>query len=185
MPVKTALALHYIKLELNSMKKRKIVYLLGVCMALGLQTSVWAGDNDRSGTGDKKADKNKLLVLVNEARAKGCNCGGKYFEPAPPVAWNDKLEIAAEKHCNFMKLNNNLSHTGENGSNAGLRITTAGYKWSAYGENIAVGYASESEVIKGWLNSPSHCKNLMNGEFKDMAVIRNGSYWTQVLASGQ
>lgn len=163
---------------------RMKAYIAAACLLTGLNTSAWGGDYDRH-TNKSTTDKQRLLVLVNEARSRGCNCGGRYFAPAPPLIWNDKLELAAERHSNFMKINNNLSHTGENGSNAGQRITAAGYKWNAYGENIAVGYASEEEVIKGWLNSAPHCKNLMNSGFTDMAITRNGSYWTQDLASRQ
>lgn len=163
----------------------KKIYVIFGYLVLGAGINAWAGDNDRTLGNGVAIDKQKVLGLVNEARAKGCNCGGKYFSPAPPLSWNNKLEMAAEKHSNFMKATNNLSHTGENGSNAGQRITLAGYKWNAYGENIAVGYANEEDVVRGWLKSAPHCKNLMNSGLKDMAVMRNGSYWTQVLASGE
>ncbi len=134
---------------------------------------------------ENQADKHKILALVNNVRAAGCNCGGKYFAPAPPVSWNNKLELAANRHTSFMQTSNHLSHTGENGSNAGQRITAAGYQWYSYGENIAAGYGNEEEVVSGWLHSPAHCKNIMNGSFKDMAVSRMGNYWTQDFASGE
>lgn len=125
----------------------------------------------------------KLLALVNNARAKGCRCGGKYYRPAKPVVWNNQLEKAAKSHSNFMKKRNVLSHGGRGGSDAGRRITAAGYNWSTYGENIAEGYPDENSVMKGWLKSKGHCKNIMNPQFKEMGVARSGSFWTQVFAA--
>ena len=49
----------------------------------------------------------------------------------------------------------------------------------AYGENIATGYRTEKEVVKGWIASPGHCKNIMSKLYKEMGVARYGNYWTQ------
>ncbi|MBL7110645.1 MAG: hypothetical protein ISS19_01740 [Bacteroidales bacterium] len=48
--------------------------------------------------------------------------------------------MAAQDHSDDMDENNNLSHTGSDGSSAGDRLDSIGYKWSTCGENIAVGY---------------------------------------------
>ncbi|WP_276134025.1 CAP domain-containing protein [Polluticoccus soli] len=131
------------------------------------------------------ASEQKLLELVNSTRAKGCNCGNTFYPAVAPVTWNDKLEAAAVSHSNWMNQNNTLSHTGANGSDPGQRITAAGYNWQAYGENVAVGYASEEDVIQAWLNSEGHCKNIMNGTFTEMGVGVSGVYWTQEFATGR
>ena len=65
----------------------------------------------------------KLLDLVNNARAKGCNCGNTAYPPVAAVTWNTKLEQAAKKHSEYMNSSGNFSHTGANGTNAGQRIT--------------------------------------------------------------
>ena len=82
-----------------------------------------------------------------------------------------------------MSAANTLSHQGSDGSDAGDRITQAGYTWQTYGENIAEGYTSEEAVIKGWLESEGHCQNIMNGAFTEMGVATSGSYWTQVFGT--
>ena len=65
------------------------------------------------------------------------------------------------------------------GSNGGVRIERAGYDWATFGENIAMGYRTEKDVVADWLQSPGHCKNIMNRNFKEMGVARVGNYWTQ------
>lgn len=130
-------------------------------------------------------DKQKLLLLVNEARSKGCNCGGLKMPPVPEVAWDDQLESAAEKHSKDMYKHNFLSHNGSDGSKFSDRITKAGFIWNRCGENIAQGYETEQQVVEGWLKSPDHCKNIMSREFRFMGVARIGTFWTQDFGNRQ
>ena len=54
----------------------------------------------------------------------------------------------------------------------------------AYGENIALGMTSSTEVMNSWMNSDGHRKNIINASFKSIGIgcLRNGPYyyWTQV-----
>lgn len=131
----------------------------------------------------KAAGVNKMLMLqlVNEVRQSGCQCGNTYYYPVAPLRWNDKLEKAASLHSADMYRRNYFSHASLEGKKGGARLDAAGYAWKTYGENIAMGYRSESEVVEGWLQSPRHCKNIMNKDFKEMGVARVGNYWTQEL----
>ena len=126
-----------------------------------------------------KVNKSLMLQLVNEVRKNGCQCGDTYYYPVPEVTWNTQLELAASHHSSNMYLKNFFSHIAPDGTKGGARIERAGYNWKAYGENIATGYTNEREVIKGWIKSPGHCKNLMNKVYKEMGVARVGKYWTQ------
>lgn len=128
-------------------------------------------------------NKSQLLQLVNEVRQKGCQCGDTYYYPTTKVSWNSDLELAAYNHSSDMYQNKYFSHTGLDGSNPGMRIDQVGYKWMAYGENIATGYTSEREVVEAWLKSPGHCQNIMNKAYKEMGVARVGNYWTQEFAA--
>jgi len=124
-------------------------------------------------------NKTVLLQLVNDIRKKGCKCGDTYYGAAPAVSWNDKLATAAYSHSVDMYKNKFFSHVAPDGSNGGVRIKRVGYPWMAYGENIATGYKTEKEVVQGWIESPGHCKNIMNKLYKEMGVARYGNYWTQ------
>lgn len=128
-------------------------------------------------------NKTLLLQLVNNVRKQGCQCGNTWYPAAPALSWNSQLEQAALQHSNDMYANNYFAHAAQDGSKAGDRIDRIGYRWRTYGENIAFGYRSEREVVKGWLISPGHCKNIMSNSFKEMGVARVGDYWTQVFAT--
>jgi uncharacterized protein YkwD len=140
-------------------------------------------DDPTASTVPTTVNKSMMLDLVNEVRKAGCQCGDVYYNPAPPVTWNSSLELAAYTHSSDMYKNNYFSHIALDGSNGGVRIERAGYKWTAYGENIATGYTSERSVIDGWLKSSNHCKNLMNRNYKEMGVAKVGTYWTQEFAA--
>jgi uncharacterized protein YkwD len=137
-----------------------------------------AGDTLTSGL-----DRNLLLKLVNDARTKGCKCGGKYFGPVAPLTWNEQLEKISLAHSRDMQRRKYFNHISPEGLGAGDRMEKGGYRWTAYGENIGMGYANEREMIEGWLASPGHCRNLMNADYREMGVARSGPYWTQTLGS--
>jgi uncharacterized protein YkwD len=124
-------------------------------------------------------DKDVLLKLVNDVRKRGCNCGGKWMPPVQALTWNDLLAKAAAGHSSDMNAKNYFAHKNADGADAGARIRAAGYTWAAYGENIAYNNGDEQAVMEGWLESPDHCKTIMNGLYKEIGVGRAGAYWTQ------
>ena len=101
----------------------------------------------------------------------------------PPLVWNERLARAAQKHADYLEKNKVFSHTGRRGSTVAQRVEAEGYHWMGVGENIAGGQENEAEVVVGWMGSPGHCANIMNGEFIEMGVARSkkGSIWVQVL----
>lgn len=128
-------------------------------------------------------NKATLLKLVNDVRASGCTCGSTAMPPVPALVWNDQLAAAAYDHSLDMQQKNYFSHTGSDGSDAGQRITSTGYKWTSYGENIARGQQSENAVMSAWLSSEGHCRNIMSARFREIGAGRSANYWTQVFGS--
>jgi len=139
--------------------------------------------NTNISTNVYNVNRTTLLQLVNDIRKKGCTCGTTAMPPVGTVVWNDQLAKAAYDHSVDMNTHDYFSHTGLDGSSPGQRITAAGYHWTSYGENIANGYLNEQAVMNAWLGSEGHCKNIMNGGYKDMGVGRDGNYWTQIFAT--
>ena len=128
----------------------------------------------------------RMVTLVNEARAAGHSCGQYgYFPPAPPLEPQDLLAAAAQAHSDDMVANDFFSHTGSNGSAPWDRMSEQGYRWSRAGENIAAGYSDAAAATRGLLDSPGHCRNIMDPEFTEIGVglatgsSGYGSYWTQ------
>lgn len=134
----------------------------------------------------------QVNALVNQARAAPRRCGGRLFQPAPPLRASPQLREAALAHSRDMAAHSYLEHVGRDGSTPGERVARAGYRWRSVGENIAAGPTSAREAADGWLASPEHCANIMDPDFIDTAVAyvvdsrsRKGVYWTEDFAAPQ
>ena len=105
-----------------------------------------------------------------------------------PVTGNAKVTAAAQAHANDQAAMGAMSHTGSDGSNAGIRLERQGFVWTAWGENVAAGFTSAPSVMAAWMNSPGHRATILgNYQYMGIAVAQsaNGTmYWTLVAASG-
>jgi uncharacterized protein YkwD len=139
---------------------------------------------------DPVAVAERVLTLVNAARAQARRCGRDRFEPVAPLAVAPALMAAASLHSLDMAARGSLGHDGSDGSSSGDRITRAGYEWQAAGENVAAGQRDAETVVAGWLESPGHCATLMDGRFTETGIayaLAPGKdppvYWTQVFGT--
>jgi uncharacterized protein YkwD len=131
----------------------------------------------------------RALHLVNEARARGAQCGAQSFGPAPPLTLSGTLADVAVGHATDMAVHDYFEHQDLAGQSPADRVRAAGYSEKLVGENIAYGPKSVEEVVKGWLASPGHCQNIMDPHFAQMGIglapghaARRGLFWVQVLA---
>lgn len=141
-----------------------LALVVGALVGLG-------GRSEAAPTATREVLRNSVVHLTNVARAtKGCR----------PLKQNSRIQLAAQRHANDMAKKNYFSHNSLNGTVWWKRITRAGYK-DPGGENIARGYSAASSVVKAWLRSPSHKKNIMNCQFRTIGIgfNGNGDYWVQ------
>lgn len=140
--------------------------------------------------GDAAAVSRLVLELVNKARAAGRRCGGKFFAPVGPLALDPVLTRAALEHSSDMARHDAFDHRGHDGSTPAARIDRAGFgAHRIVGENIAAGAMTPDEVTQGWLASPAHCENIMDGRFTLIGIgyaenrqTRSAVFWTQDFA---
>ncbi|MET9674431.1 CAP domain-containing protein [Streptomyces sp. NPDC006482] len=119
----------------------------------------------------------QVIDLVNSARAEE-GCG--------PLTGNAQLHQAAQGHSEDMAARDFFDHTDPDGDGPGERITAAGYAWSTYGENIAMGQQTPEQVMDSWMNSPGHRANILNCSFKEIGIglyTSGGPYWTQAFGA--
>ncbi len=102
----------------------------------------------------------EVIRLTNQARAsRGLSA----------LEVQEKIMITSRRSSVLMKQRGRLQH--------GL---TSGWRR----ENIAMGYRTPQKVVRGWLNSPGHYRNIMASRIKYIGVgdtsDKSGSlYWTQ------
>jgi len=107
-----------------------------------------------------------FLQLVNETRAEA---GVK------PLTFDGELLNSSDAHSAWMDQTDTFSHTGVNGSSAGQRMTTAGYGWQGWGENIAyvsgpLTEATVKQLHDLLVNSPGHYRNIVSGSFEEIGI---------------
>lgn len=128
-----------------------------------------------------------MLAMVNTSRQSDQHCGSRFAPATTTVRWSDQLMLAAENHADDMVTVNFFDHTGSDGLGVADRVEATGYDWRAVGENIAAGQRNIAEVHQGWLDSPGHCRNIMNSLYTEIgaACIADdttdfGTYWVVV-----
>lgn len=132
----------------------------------------------------------EVLVLVNEARAQGANCGDQSFGSAGPLTMSPALRCAARVHSKDMAERGFFDHDNPDGEDPFVRMEQAGYSYFTAAENIAAGQMTPEMVMQGWMDSPGHCRNIMNPDFVDLGVgafsgtdTQFSTYWTQTFGA--
>ena len=98
-----------------------------------------------------------------------------------PLEVSKRLQGAALKHAKDMAAHGKMTHKGSDGSTSMKRILAKGYNYRRAGENVAAGYFTVEGLMKGWMDSPHHKRNIL-GSFSQIGVAcatgENGKrYW--------
>jgi len=123
---------------------------------------VWSGLSGQAGRVlgvSTTLTQQELLTITNQDRV---------AEKVGSLTLDGQLTTAAQAKADDMAANNYWSHVSPSGVTPWKFIDEAGYKYRAAGENLAYGFASSSDVVKGWLNSREHRENLLNGSYQNV-----------------
>ncbi|MFG6120447.1 CAP domain-containing protein [Thalassobacillus sp. B23F22_16] len=91
------------------------------------------------------------------------------------------MEVAQEK-SEDMAENDYFSHNSPTYGSPFDMMKDFGVDYQRAAENIAAGQQTPESVVEGWMNSPGHRKNILNGQLTHIGVgyDANGDYWTQM-----
>jgi uncharacterized protein YkwD len=115
------------------------------------------------------ADTDQLAALHNTAREKA-----SWAWNLPPLQVDEKLTNYAQEHANWMAENRRMVHSSMR------KLMQLGF--SRAGENIAWGQETPESVMKSWLWSPGHRRNIMSTGFNKIGCgarkdSRGRLYW--------
>lgn len=117
---------------------------------------------------DTLLNEDEIVALTNETRAEN---------GIPHTAVHPALQTAAAAKAEAMAARSEFAHTLRDGTTAWDHIQAAGYRYERAGENLAVHFTSESEIVDAWMRSPSHRANLLEGEFTHIGIgIARGTW---------
>jgi uncharacterized protein YkwD len=131
-----------------------------------------------SGTGEDHAFEQRVIELVNQERAR---------YGLRPLSYNAVLDRASESHNAVQVQTRTMAHKNLGDGDPGSRIRSMGY-YGAWGENVAVGQRTPEQVVREWMNSPTHRANILNASFTRIGVAYGQtsdghSFWTQTFGA--
>lgn len=100
-----------------------------------------------------------LLAGTNNQRAANNESG---------LTISSELNAAAQAKANDMVQRDYWSHVTPNGVQPWQFITSHGYQYQSAGENLAYGFASSSDVLIAWMNSPEHRANILDAKYQNV-----------------
>ena len=114
-----------------------------------------------------------MLPVLNAARGIEQNCGGTIYTPQPPFEWSASLADIARQHSMDMARQGYFAHESFDGTSMGDRVWPYWAGQGTYiGENIAAasGNLTDAQVVDLWLDSPGHCKLIMDPDFTHAGI---------------
>jgi uncharacterized protein YkwD/regulator of replication initiation timing len=138
----------------------------------GDQNGLAAADPSGGGNGAKREDEEEnggltaagVIDLTNRERIAALGGGSELKESA-------ELKRAAEYRMQDMFSKQYFSHESPEGLKMNYFLDKAGYDSLASGENLAEGnFTGDSELVRGWMNSPGHRVNILNDAFREIGV---------------
>ena len=105
---------------------------------------------------------------------------------------NELLRVASRRHSEDMGSRDYFDHVTPDGVNPFQRIEAIGFTGAQpWGENLAGGSDTAQRAVAGLMDSPGHCRNIMNAAYQvagmGYAFDANSPfrhYWTQKFAGG-
>jgi uncharacterized protein YkwD len=110
-----------------------------------------------------------------------------------PLRVDGTLVTVARQRAMDMANKSYFSHTSPTGETAFTLLNRSGYSYSTAGENIARNNYPDAQAagvaMNGFMNSPSHRVNIMDGRFRLVGISsvtgRDGMKYFAVVFSGQ
>jgi uncharacterized protein YkwD len=117
----------------------------------------------------------EVMGRINYARQHGFDCVSRTYsaKAVTPLVPHLKLRRAARSHAADMQARGYFAHESPEGIGVKQRVFDAGYLASRVGENILGGGrlgSSARNAVKWWLESPVHCRNIMNPAYTQFAA---------------
>ncbi|WP_173918349.1 CAP domain-containing protein [Halobacillus sp. Marseille-Q1614] len=114
-----------------------------------------------------------VIELTNEARES---------QGLEPLSINQQVAEVAQMKSEDMAKNNYFAHSSPTYGSPIQMLQSQNVDFQRAAENIAYGIQTPEEVVDGWMNSPSHRRNILDPNLKEIGVgyVENGHYWTQL-----
>lgn len=138
-------------------------------------SAIYPGQSIVIPTTNVSSYEDQVITLVNKERSK---------RGLQSVKKNSTLAYVARLKSSDMATKNYFSHTSPTYGSPFTMMQHYGVKFSAAGENIAMGQQTPQAVMTAWMNSAGHRANILSAVYNQIGVgmAKNSKgvlYWTQ------
>lgn len=134
------------------------ILILSVALVSSLAVVIHKTNPDVLGVSYQISDQ-ELLNLTNFERKK---------EGLPPLSLNTRLTEAAKKKGSHMLKYDYWAHFAPDGTSPWDFIRGQGYEYTYAGENLAKGFTTSFDAVRGWMNSPTHRANILSKQYSEV-----------------
>ena len=136
-----------------------------VMLAAGLGGSLSSATAAGSGCSDANASATRLSLaaardavacLINQQRG---------AHGLPPLADSTRLSHSAQSWANRLVARDAFDH-----GNFAARVHAAGVNFSVAGENLATGQRTPAQVVRAWMASADHCRNILSPAYRELGT---------------
>lgn len=108
-----------------------------------------------------------------------------------PLTYNTRLQESAQRYAEQMSSKGFFGHVSPDGQTLRDRVAATGYydtsfsadcgcvKGFTVGENLGRGQKTADEVMKDWMNSPTHRAAILDPNYNDVGVGVSAGIWVQ------
>jgi uncharacterized protein YkwD len=154
---------HYYHSSQNNLQRFITYFLILLTVGILCFLGILSLNNMSKSTAQASGLSSQTIVdLINQHRAQASQ---------KPLQANAKLAAAAYTKAQDMADQGYFAHYRPSDNKRGLIfIADQGYTYQSAGENLAVYFDTELELVNGWMQSPTHRKNILNGDFVETGV---------------
>ena len=95
-----------------------------------------------------------------------------------PLKISPGLIAAAEKQSKYQSRNDQMSHDGSNGSSVSDRVKEIYGLTLPVAENVAHNQKTVEDVMRSWIHSKGHYRNIINPRYNLFGAYMKRLYWT-------
>jgi uncharacterized protein YkwD len=138
---------------------------LAVTLAAALGGSLSVATATPSGCSDASTSATKLSLAAARAAVACLINQQRAAHGLPGLADSTRLSQSAQSWANRLVARDAFDH-----GNFAARFHAAGVNFSVAGENLATGQRTPAQVVRAWMASADHCRNILSPAYRELGT---------------
>ena len=145
---------------------RRTVFVSLLVLAVGSTSPASPTEASPAGSPSGTSGTSMSSAIVDLTNAERASAGVPSFRASAQLM--QAAQLQADQMARLQRMEHEIS--GAQYPRPTDRLAAVGYRWSTYGENIAMGQTSAAAVMDSWMHSSGHRTNILNASFREIGV---------------